>query len=189
MKKVAIYVRCSTDKGQDLDTQILPLKEYVANRGWEVYKIYQDYAESGSKQDRKALKELMDDARRRKFHVCAVARWDRFSRSTRQLLESLETFRAVGVDFVSLHNATDTTTPEGKMFFTIIAGFAEYERELIRSRVLDGLNKARAKGKTLGRPKVPIDIQKLFQLKSEGLSIRKIAEELKVPKSTVQNYI
>lgn len=189
MKKVAIYVRCSTtDKGQDLDTQILPLKEYVSNRGWEVYKIYQD-KESGSKVSRGELRELMNDAHKRKFDCVVVFRFDRFSRSSIHLLSSLETFGSLGIDFCSYQENMDTTTPMGKAMFTMASAFAEFERSIIRERVIAGINKARIKGKILGRPKVPLDMQKIIQLKSEGLSIRKIAGELGVPKSTVQNYI
>lgn len=189
MKKVAIYVRVSTiNKGQDLETQIIPLKEYCQKRGWEIYRIFEE-KESGAKDNRPVLKELMTQAHKRQFDCVVVYRFDRFSRSSIHLLSSLETFGSLGIDFCSYQENMDTTTPMGKAMFTMASAFAEFERSIIQERVRDGINKARIKGKILGRPKVPLDIQKLFQLKSDGLSIRKIAGELGVPKSTVQNYI
>ena len=189
MKRVAIYVRVSTsDKRQDTETQLLPLREYVKQREWEIYKIYEDQ-ESGSKENRPKLLELLQDAKRLKFDAVLVFRFDRFSRSTKQLIESLETFKALKIDFISYQEAIDTTTPAGAVMFTMISAFAQFERAIIQERVRAGINRARADGKILGRPKAPINLQELFKLKSQGLSIRKIAGELGVPKSTVANHL
>lgn len=189
MKKVAIYARVSTtDKGQDIDTQLFPLKEFIERRGWELSKVYSDQM-SGSKESRPALKDLMKDAHKRKFDCVLVFRFDRFARSTKQLINALETFNSLGIDFVSFQESIDTTTPAGQMMFTIIASFAQFERSIIQERVKAGLIKAKAKGKKLGRPKSHVDAGKIKELRSEGLSIRKIAQTLSVPKSTVQDYL
>jgi len=189
MKKVAIYLRISTQNGaQDTETQLLPLREYVQQREWEIFNIYEDH-ESGSKENRPELQKLLQDAQRRRFDAVLVFRFDRFSRSTKQLIESLETFKALKIDFISYQEAIDTTTPAGAVMFTMISAFAQFERAIIQERVRAGIRKARLKGKTLGRPKANVDVQRINQLKSQGLSIRKIAELVGTPKSTIQNFI
>jgi DNA invertase Pin-like site-specific DNA recombinase len=102
----------------------------------------------GAKDRRPKLDELMADAARRRFDCVLVYRYDRYARSLRHLVNALEEFRALGIDFVSLHEGVDTSTPNGRLVFGIFASIAEFERELIRSRVRSGLAAARAKGKT-----------------------------------------
>ncbi|MBI2448245.1 recombinase family protein [Candidatus Microgenomates bacterium] len=189
MKKIAIYARISTtDKNQDLDTQLIPLQEYVKNRGWEVFRSYTD-TDSGSKENRPALTELLNDAHKRKFDCVVVFRFDRFSRSTKQLITSLDTFNSLGIDFVSYQEAIDTSTPTGKVMFTMISAFAEFERSIIQERVRAGMAKARAKGKKIGRPASEIDIVRISELRQQGLSVRRIASMVNISKSTVQNAI
>jgi DNA invertase Pin-like site-specific DNA recombinase len=101
----------------------------------------------------------------------------RFARSTRHLVLALEEFNALGIDFISLSESVDTSTPMGKMVFTVIGAVAELERSLIRERVVMGLNRAKAQGKRLGRPKAIVDIGAIFRLKAEGLSLRAIAKQ------------
>src|ERR1700741_595787 len=148
--RVAIYVRVSTD-GQNTEGQETELKEYAKHRGWEVTRIYRDKM-SGAKSSRPALDELMADAKKRKTDIVLVWRFDRFARSVSHLLHALETFRAVGVEFVSISEQVDTSTPTGKMVFTVLGAVAELERSLIGERVRSGLRNARAKGRRLGRP-------------------------------------
>jgi DNA invertase Pin-like site-specific DNA recombinase len=112
--KVAIYTRVST-ADQNADLQQTELNEYAAFRKWNVAGVYSDVI-SGSKDKRPALDRLMADAKRGKFDVVAVWRFDRFARSTRFLLESLEMFNSLGVDFVSLRESIDTSTATGKLF-------------------------------------------------------------------------
>ncbi len=112
-------------------------------------------------------------------------RFDRFARSVSHLLRALENFNALGIAFVSLSENVDTTTPTGKMIFTVLGAVAELERSLIVERVRAGLRNARAKGKTLGRPRVAVDAARIGRLRSEGLSWAKIAEELGVGEGTV----
>jgi DNA invertase Pin-like site-specific DNA recombinase len=148
--RAAIYVRVSTED-QHLDGQEAELEEYVRNRGWEVTKVYRDKI-SGVKTSRPALDELMADSRKRRMDIILVWRFDRFARSVSHLLQALESFRTVGIEFVSISEQVDTSTPTGKMVFTVLGAVAELERSLIGERVRSGLRNARANGKRLGRP-------------------------------------
>ena len=131
----------------------------------------------------------MADAKRRRFDAVLVARFDRFARSTRHLIQALEEFNALGVDFISLSESIDTSTPMGKMVFTIISAVAELKRSLIRERIVMGLHKARQQGKKLGRPRLSVDVQRLRKLKSEGLSLRAIARETGISRTTVSDLL
>jgi len=146
---------------------------------------YVDEGISGTKDKRPALDRLMFDAHKRKFDVVVCWRFDRFARSVSHLLRALETFNALGIAFVSLSENVDTTTPTGKMIFTVLGAVAELERSLIVERVKAGLRNARAKGKRLGRPKKIVDASKIAALRAEGLSWAKIAERLDVGEGTV----
>jgi DNA invertase Pin-like site-specific DNA recombinase len=107
---------------------------------------------SGAKERRTQLDKLMADAHKRRFDVVVVWKFDRFARSVSHLLRALETFNSLGVAFVSLSESIDTSTPAGKMVFTVLGAVAELERSLIGERVKAGLANARAKGVRLGRP-------------------------------------
>jgi len=131
----------------------------------------------------------MRDARVRKFDVVIVARFDRFARSVSHLLRALEEFSHLGVDFVSLSESIDTSTPMGKMVFTILAAVAELERSIIRERVQAGVDRARRQGKRFGRPVVFFDREKLARLKAEGRSIMSIAIECGIARSTVRSIL
>src|SRR5262249_28035637 len=139
--------------GQDPETQLIALREYAGHRGMTVTDEYVDIGISGAKDRRPELDRLMTDARRRRFDVVLVARFDRFARSTKHLVLALEEFNALDVDFVSLNESIDTSTPMGKMIFTVIGAVAELERSLIRERVMMGLECAKRQGKKLGRPR------------------------------------
>jgi len=189
--RVALYARVSTkNNGQDPETQLLALREYAKARKLEVFSEYVDVGISGSKDSRPALNRLMADARKRRFDAVLVARFDRFARSTRHLVLALEEFNALGVDFISLSESVDTSTPMGKMVYTVIAAVAELERSLIRERVVMGLQRAKAQGKRLGRPSgTKANVRKIQKLKSQGLSIRRIASEMNISKSTISRLL
>ncbi len=190
-KRVGLYARVSTrNNGQNPQTQLLALREYAKARGMAIAGEYVDVGISGSKERRPALDRLMKDARRRKIDSVLVARFDRFARNIRHLLLALEEFGALGVDFISLSESIDTSTPMGKMVFTVIGAVAELERSLIRERVTMGIKRAQAQGKRIGRPagtKAPV--RKIRRLKAEGLSIRDIAARVSVSKSTVARIL
>ena len=152
MKRAAIYARVSTNNGQNPEMQLGELRSYCRRRGWEVGQEYVDVGVSGAKEDRPALDRLLSNCQKRLVDVVVVYRYDRYARSLRQLVNSLEDFRALGIDFISLHEGVDTSTPNGRLVFGIFASLAEFERELIRDRVRSGLAAAKAKGTRLGAP-------------------------------------
>src|SRR5450631_2577366 len=177
--RVAIYARVSTtNHGQDVTVQTRELQQFAEARGWCLVDSYLDLGISGSKDKRPELDRLMADAHRRKFDVVIVWKFDRFARSVSHLLRALETFNALGIAFVSLSEQMDTTTPAGKMVFTVLGAVAELERSLIVERVRAGLRNARAKGKRLGRPRKIVDAGRIAALRGQGLSVRAIASAL-----------
>jgi DNA invertase Pin-like site-specific DNA recombinase len=188
--RVALYARVSTsDKGQDPEMQLRELREYCQRRGWNISSEYVDSGISGSKDSRPRLNELMLDANRRRFDAVVVWKFDRFARSTSHLLKALETFQALKVEFVSLTEGIDTSTPLGKLVFTILGAVAEMERELIRERIRAGVRNARAKGKKLGRPRAGVDMAKIASLRSQGCTLRKIATQLNCSHSLVHKSL
>jgi DNA invertase Pin-like site-specific DNA recombinase len=189
MKTVSIYARVSTKNGQNPETQLLPLREYAQARGLSIVEEYIDHGISGSKDRRPRLDALMAAARKGQFDAVLCWRFDRFARSTRHLVTALEEFQSLGIHFVSLTEAIDTSTPMGKMVFTVLSSVAELERSLIVERVNAGLTRAKKQGKTLGRPRVIANREKIRQLHSQGNSVRTIAAQLGLTKSTVHAIV
>jgi DNA invertase Pin-like site-specific DNA recombinase len=185
MIRVAMYARVSTLNGQDPELQMRELREYADRRGWKLAGEYVDVGISGSKEKRPELDRLMADAHKRRFDAVCVWRFDRFARSVSHLLKALETFKALGIEFVSYSEQMDTSTPAGKMVFTVLGAVAELERSLIIERVKAGLRNARAKGKVLGRPRKVLDLKKIASLRAQGVGLRKIAAELGVGVGTI----
>jgi DNA invertase Pin-like site-specific DNA recombinase len=176
--KVALYARVSTTNGQHPEMQLGELRAYAGRRGWEVAGEYVDEGISGARDRRPALDRLWADCRKRRVDAVVVYRYDRFARSLRQLVNALEEFRALGIEFVSLHEGVDTSTPNGRLVFGIFATIAEFERELIRSRVRSGLASARANGKKLGRPRTAVNPEQVAAMRAEGDSWRVISQQL-----------
>jgi DNA invertase Pin-like site-specific DNA recombinase len=131
----------------------------------------------------------MDDARKRKFDIVLVWRFDRFARSTKHLVNALYEFRNLGIDFISYQENIDTSSPLGEAIFTIISAMSKLERDIIAERVKGGLRKARANGITLGRPNSVIDMDKLIKYKEQGMSIREIAKELGLSRGKVERTL
>ena len=184
--RAAIYARVSTLNGnQDPTMQTRALEEYCQRRGWQLHGVYVDNGVSGRKDSRPQLNRMMQDAHERRFSVIVVQRFDRFARSVSHLLRALETFNALGIQFVSLSEQVDTSTPTGKMVFTVLGAVAELERNLIVERVRAGLRHARAKGKRLGRPKKSVDADQIASLRAAGASWRTIARKMRVSVGTV----
>jgi DNA invertase Pin-like site-specific DNA recombinase len=185
----ALYMRVSTKgHGQTTDTQAVALREYAERRGFDVIE-YRDEGISGSKDSRPSLDRLMKDARARKFDVVVVARFDRFARSVSHLLRALDEFNHLGINFVSLSESIDTSTPMGKMIFTVLGAVAELERNLIKERVQMGISRARKQGKRLGRPTVIVDREKIRQSAAAGQSIKSIAKENGIARATVRDIL
>ena len=183
--RAAIYARVSTNNGQDPSMQTRELREYCQRRCWEVEGEYVDVGVSGAKERRPQLDALLAECRKRRMDAVVVYRYDRFARSLRQLVNALDEFRSLGIEFISLHEGVDTSTPNGRLVFGIFASIAEFERELIRDRVKSGIAAARSKGKRLGRPRVAVDAARVAALRASGLSWPKIAAKLGVSVGTV----
>jgi len=188
MKRIAIYARVSTTD-QSTESQLLDLRRYTRERGWNIFKEYCDNGVSGTKDSRPALNELMNSAKKRRFDMVLVWRFDRFARSTKHLILALEEFRNLGIDFVSYQENIDTSSPLGAAIFTIISAVAQLERDIIAERVKAGLRRAKENGKKLGRPRATVDTEKIHWLRSKGLSLRAIAKETGVSRTTVSDVL
>jgi DNA invertase Pin-like site-specific DNA recombinase len=181
MKRIAIYARVSTKQhGQTVDTQLLPLRQYCEARGLEIFAEYCDTGVSGSKDRRPQLDKLMKDAKARKFDGVLVWKFDRFGRSVSHLIKALEEFRSLGVEFISLTEAVDTSTPTGKLMFSMLSAFSEFERSLTIERIHSGLDRARSQGKTLGRREVVVSKDRIAEYRSQGKSYDFISKQLGV---------
>ena len=152
--------------------QTRDLRAYCAARGFTIIREYIDIGQSGAKNSRPELNELMSDARKRQFDSILVWRFDRFARSTKHLVLAREEFRSLGVQFISYQENIDTTSPLGQALFTIVSAVAQLERDLIREWVSAGIRNARACGKQLGRPRRIVNADELLRLKTEGASLR-----------------
>ncbi len=170
--KVALYARVST-AGQDPEI----VEEFV-DRGF-----------SGARERRPALDRLMRAAWSGHFRAVLVWRFDRFARSVKHLVTALETFRTIQVDFISLQEQFDTATPIGQAMFTIIGTMAQLERDIVQERVTAGLERARARGKKLGRPCVPVDIETIRRLRLDGHSLGAIARRVRCSRATLRRRL
>lgn len=188
MNSAALYCRVSTDR-QHPETQLFPLRDYAARRELASIVEYVDVDVCGAKQKRPALDQLMRDARLRRFDAVIVARFDRFARSTKHLVLALEEFQALGVEFISLAESIDTSTPMGKMIFTILGAVAELERDIIRERVTLGVQRAQREGKSIGRPRRIVDRHAALALYGAGKSLRSIGRLLQISKDTAAQII
>jgi DNA invertase Pin-like site-specific DNA recombinase len=188
--KITLYARVSTsDKGQDPEMQLRETREYCERRNWTIASEYVDIGFSGSKDSRPQLNKLMVGAKQRRFDAVLVWKLDRFGRSLKHLVSALGEFEALGIAFVSLRDSFDLTTPAGRLMFNMVASFAEFERDLIRERVRAGIANRRAKGFRVGRKPVSIDSTRLQALRSQGHTIREIADALGISRSLVHKTL
>lgn len=190
MKKVVIYARVSTDK-QKVDMQISELRSFAVRSNMVVCEEFIDHAATGSNLNRPAFKRMMEVARKRKFDVLLVWKLDRLSRSLKDLVTTIDTLAAYGIDFISYNDKNiDTTTASGKLMFQIIGAVAEFEKDIIRERVIAGLAAARRKGKRLGRKPLDPDIYAAaLKLKDQGISFRKIGKQLGVDEGAIRKRV
>jgi DNA invertase Pin-like site-specific DNA recombinase len=165
------------------------LRAYCAARQFAVARKYIDEGVSGSKDSRPQLNALMADARKRKLDAVLCWRFDRFARSTKHLLLSLEEFRALGIEFISYQENLATNTPLGQAVFVIVAAVAQLERDLICERVNAGIRNARANGKQLGRPRRYVDRDRLLEMRTAGMSLRQIGAALNLGYGTVRTAL
>jgi DNA invertase Pin-like site-specific DNA recombinase len=147
-RRVALYCRVSTND-QKADLQLDGLRKLAEQRGWKIVAEYIDEGYSGTKDRRPALDKLMEDSRKGRFDVVAVWRFDRWARSVRHLVVTLDDFRERGIDFVSVNDGIDTSTAAGRMVFAVVAAMAAYEADAIRERTRAGVAAARRRGKQI----------------------------------------
>ena len=188
-KRAALYLRVSTDR-QTVENQAKALKAVAAHRGWELVATYSDKGVSGAKgrKDRPQFDQMLKDAQRGKFDVIMAFALDRIGRSLSDLLGTIKHLEECRVDLFVDRNMIDTTTPTGKLLFHITGAFAEFERDMIVQRVNAGLDRARAKGTVLGRPRIGERVETAIRkaLAKGDKGILKIASELSVGSGTVQ---
>jgi DNA invertase Pin-like site-specific DNA recombinase len=186
--RAGLYARCSTyDKGQDVDLQLVPLREYCQHRDFTIAGEFVDNGVSGIKDHRPQLDRLMNAAKKRQIDCILVWKLDRFGRSLKHLVTALDELSSLGVAFISLRDNLDLTTPQGRLMFHIIGAMAEFERELIGERVRAGMQNAKAKGRKLGRRSL-IDerlLKTVAHMRGHGYSLQEIANNQKVSKSLV----
>ena len=185
---VALYARVSTNQ-QDPEVQLRELRTLAAARGWTISKEYVDAGISGASTNRPELSQMLADAHKGYFAGILVWRLDRLGRSLRHLVTVVEDLLARGIEVISATEPhMDSTTPTGRLLRNIFASVAEYEREMIRERVMAGLRKAKASGKHIGRPKAIVNRLRITQLRKENMSWREIGKKMGLPKSTVYRY-
>jgi DNA invertase Pin-like site-specific DNA recombinase len=186
--RAAIYARVSTAE-QTPENQLAVLRAFASARGWRVTEFV-DRGVSGAKERRPALDALMAAARARKIDVVVCVKLDRLARSVHHLVAMAMEFEALGVDLVVIDQAVDSTTPAGKLMFYILGAVAQFERDLIRERVLAGIRRAQAQGRRLGRPrKYTVDSNRVRDLLGQGLSLRAVARSLGVHPSAISRTV
>lgn len=182
MKRAAIYSRVSTQKEEQaraLENHEAGLRRYIAARGFRLDEahVFLDRASGGSDK-RTGYQALLAAARARRIDVIVVTKLDRLARSLRELVNLVAELGTIGVDLIVTDQAIDTTTSNGRLQFHLMAAFAEFERDMIRDRVNRGLDRAREKGKKLGRPGTVVDLDEVRRRRGTGESLRAIASSL-----------
>lgn len=187
--RAALYARVSTTgKGQDVELQLSELRMVAAHRQWSATE-YVDEGVSGSKERRPGLDKLMADARAGKVDIVAVWRFDRFARDTKHLVNALDEFQRLNVEFLSLREQLDTSSPMGRAMFSIIAALSQLERDVIKERVIAGVNRAKAAGKHLGRPRKRVPVEAAVALLREGRSLRDVSVVLGIHRNVVRDRL
>jgi DNA invertase Pin-like site-specific DNA recombinase len=183
MTRAALYARVSTSD-QTCENQLLELRRFAAARGWEPVE-YLDSGVSGAKERRPQLDALMAACRSRKVDAVIATKLDRLARSVSHLVVMGREFQDLGVDLVVLDQAIDSTTASGRLLFHVLASIAEFERDLIRDRVMAGLKRAKSQGVRLGRPRRLIDARAARLELATGKSVRQVAKTIGVGASTL----
>lgn len=181
--RAAVYARVST-AAQDPEPQLAQLRRFVRAAEWDTFREYCDQA-SGAEISRPQLSRLMQDAFERRFDVVVVWKFDRFGRSVSHLIRALEEFQRLNIGFVSVSEKLDTSSPMGKAVFTFLGALAEFERSMIRERVIIGQAAARARGVHLGRSALELNEEKIRGDYAALRSLRKTAELHRCSQATV----
>ena len=192
MKRIALYARVSTDK-QTCENQLQELRSIAERMNYTIVAEFVDNGISGMKtqQNRPALDQLMKSSTQRKFDMVMCWSIDRLGRSLQNLVEILNELQALKIDLFFLQQGMDTSTPSGRMIFSVFGAIGEFERNLIRERVIAGQKRAVANGVKIGRPsKMNDGLRSAIQLlREKGMGIKQIARELKVGIGTVYSVI
>jgi DNA invertase Pin-like site-specific DNA recombinase len=190
MTRCVLYARVST-KEQDCTRQLVELRQVAENHGWIIVDEYVDAGISGAKKNRPELDRMMLDAITRKFEMVATLELSRIGRNTKNLLDVVETLKEKNINLYIHNQRIDSSTASGSLFFTIASSFAQYERDLIRERVISGLENAKRKGVVLGRKTnlTPTITKKIIEMKSKDVGLKRIATECAVAVKTVRNVL
>ena len=183
LKRAALYARVST-ADQNLETQLLDLREMAKQRGYEIVHEYSDTI-SGAKSKRPGLDQLMADARRHRFDVVLVAAFDRVARSVRHFLEVLDELNHLNIEFISQRESIDTGGPLGRAIVVIVGAIAELERSLIVERVRAGMRRAKLEGRRIGRAPLAVDREQIVRDRRSGMSLRQVAQKHHISRASV----
>jgi DNA invertase Pin-like site-specific DNA recombinase len=186
-KQAALYGRVSTGD-QNVETQLLDLREFAKQRGYDVVGEYSDVI-SGAQSKRPGLDRLMGDARRHRFDVVLVAAFDRVARSVRHFLEVLDELNSLDIKFISYRENIDTGGPLGRAMVVIVGAIAELERSLIVERVRAGMRRAKLEGRRIGRAPLDIDRELLVADRRSGMSLTKVAKKHKISRASVCRFM
>ena len=191
-KRIALYARVSTDK-QTVENQLIELRSLCERLGYSIVQEYTDNGISGAKgrNDRPALDAMLKAATQRKFDMVMCWSIDRLGRSLQNLVEILNELQALGIDLYFQQQGMDTSTPSGRMIFSVFGAIGEFEKNLIRERVVAGQQRAKANGVKLGRPSKMNDGMRSAErlLREKGMGIKQIARELQIGVGTVYSVI
>jgi DNA invertase Pin-like site-specific DNA recombinase len=182
--KAAIYVRVST-ADQHVESQLYDLREFAAQRGFDIVKEYQDCGISGRRARRPGLDALIADARRKQFSTILIAAFDRVARSVKHFLQVMDEFDALGITLISRRENVDTSGPMGRLFLTIIGSIAELEADLIRERVLAGMRRAKLEGVRIGRAPMNLDRTAIVRDRLSGMTLTTVAKKWGISRSLV----
>jgi DNA invertase Pin-like site-specific DNA recombinase len=183
-RKAAIYVRVSTPD-QHVESQLYDLREFAAQRGFEVVHEYEDRGVCGQRARRPGIDALMADARRKKFSIVLVAAFDRIARSTRNFLQIIDELDSLGIEFTSRREGVATGGPMGRLFVTIISAIAELERSLTVERVKSGMRRARLEGRQIGRARLDVNREQVVQDRRTGMSLTQVAKRHNISRASV----
>jgi len=191
-KRAALYYRVSTSD-QSTAQQERDLRRFARARGFTIYNEYRDTAFSGAAKSRPASDRLMEDARKRRFDVVLVWRFDRFARSTTHLLSALNGFRHLPIDFISYNENMDASSPMGEAMFTIVTAIAKLERDIIRERVAAGVRQAMKERRSCCRREIketdPAICRQIRELRQQGFGMAAIGKCVELSSRTVWRFL
>jgi len=188
MKKCAIYGRVSTPD-QRIDNQLYDLRQFAAQRGYEVAFEFTDVGYSGSKARRPGLDAMLRDARKQKFSVVIVAAFDRVARSTKHFLSVMDELDSLGIEFISRRENIATDGPMGRLFLTLISSIAELQADLIKERVKAGIRRRKLDGLPVGRQPLDVDRDAIVAARLGGMSLTNVARRYEVSRASVVRWV